>query len=355
MKFGFRWYGAEDSIPLRYIRQIPCVTTVVSACYNTPAGQVWKEEEVARLSQEAAACGLTFSVAEGLPVHESIKLGLPGRDSYIENFLANLRLLARHGVDTVCYNFMPLFGWVRTNLNSPLADGSYTVSFCREELDALDPAQADLKLPGWNFSARREELKAMLEQYHALGKEGMWKNLTYFLKAVVPEAQRLGIRLAIHPDDPPQPLFGLPRIVSSLDDLLRLTALVDCPANGITLCTGSLGSGRHNNVAEIADRLGARGRIAFVHARNILLGDGEDFLESAHPSRCGSLDMAQILAILHRHGYDGAIRADHGRMVWGEQGKPGYGLYDRAMGICYLYGLWEALTYQQRLQPSCWQ
>ncbi len=352
MRFSFRWFGPEDSIPLQYIRQIPCVTTVVSSCHNTPAGQLWQREEVAALSRQAAENGLNFSVVEGLPVHESIKLGLDSRDRFIENFITNLGLLADHGVDTVCYNFMPLFGWIRTDLNTRLEDGSFTVSFARSQLEAMNPAKTELKLPGWNFSSKKEELSQMLERYRAMGTEGMWKNLAYFLKAVVPEAERLGIRLAIHPDDPPLPLFGLPRIVSSLEDLLRITALVDSPANSITLCTGSLGSGSQNNVAEITDSMAARGRIAFVHARNVLLAENQDFLESAHFSPCGSLDMAQILSILYRHGFDGAIRSDHGRMVWGEQGKPGYGLYDRAMGICYLSGLWESLACQTCFQPS---
>lgn len=345
MNFGFRWYGPEDSIPLAYIRQIPCISTVVAACYGVPAGQLWPEEEIAALSARCAEHGLAFTVAEGLGVHEDIKLGLPGREGRIETYVENLRRLARCGVTTVCYNFMPLFGWVRTDLDRPLPDGSRTVAFRRAELDALDPAKAELRLPGWNFSAGPGEAGALLEQYRALGRAGMWKNLTYFLQAVVPEAERLGVRLAIHPDDPPLPVFGLPRIVSSLEDLLRLTAIVDSPSNGVTLCTGSLGSGRDNDVAAIADRLAADGKIPFVHARNVLWEAGADFSESAHPSACGSLDMAAILAALHRRGFDGVIRADHGRMVWGERGRPGYGLYDRAMGVSYLAGLWEALEH----------
>lgn len=344
MKFGFRWYGPEDQIPLAYIRQIPCVSSVVTACYHVPAGELWPEEELVALRDQCAAHGLEFTVTEGLPVHEDIKLGLPGRDRYIGHYVENLRRLARSGVTTVCYNFMPLFGWVRTDLDRPLLDGSHTVAYRQAELDALDPTRAQLKLPGWNFSAGRDELGGLLEQYRALGREGMWKNLTYFLRAVVPEAERLGVRLAVHPDDPPLPVFGLPRIVSSLEDLLRLTAVVDSPANGVTLCAGSLGSGRHNDVLAITDRLAAEGKIPFVHARNVLWGEGTDFIESAHPSVCGSLDMGAVLGALYRHGFDGVIRADHGRMVWGEQGRPGYGLYDRAMGVSYLAGLWEALA-----------
>ena len=144
---------------------------------------------------------------------------------------------------------------------------------------------------------------------------------------------------------PPLPVFGLPRVVSTLEDLLRLTGAVDLPSNGVTLCTGSLGSSRANDVVKIADRLCAEGKIPFVHGRNIRWEGEEDFCESGHLTASGSLNMAAILAALHRRGFDGVIRADHGRMVWGERGRPGYGLYDRAMGVCYLAGLWEALCY----------
>lgn len=343
MKFGFRWYGSDDKVTLTQIRQIPCVSTIVSACYDIPAGGLWPEEDIASIKTMTADKGLDFSVVEGLPVHESIKLGLSDRDIYIENYVENLHRLAKQGITTVCYNFMPLFGWVRTNLNQKMRDGSHTVAFKKTELDDIDPTKTELKLPGWNFSARREEIRDMLDAYHSLGMQGIWNNLKIFLRAVVPEAERFGIKLAIHPDDPPIPVFGLPRIVSSKEDLLRLTQIVDSPSNGVTLCTGSLGSGRHNNVVDIADALASEGKIPFVHARNVLLKDGIDFLESAHSSECGSLDMEAIMEVLYRRGFDGVIRADHGRMIWNETGRPGYGLYDRAMGVSYLSGIWETL------------
>jgi mannonate dehydratase len=344
MQFAFRWYGRDDPVTLDRIRQIPGISSVVSACYDVPAGDVWKAESIEKIRKDAAGHGLAFEVVEGLPVHESIKLGDSNRDRYIENYIVNLRLLSEHGIRVVCYNFMPVFGWIRTRLDRPLPDGSQTLAFSEKELEEVDPVKKELNLPGWSFSSRKEEIASLIERYRELGAPGMWRNLRYFLEAVVPEAEKCGIALAIHPDDPPLPVFGLPRIVSSEEDLERLTSLVDSPYNGITLCTGSLGSGRHNNVAKIAYRFAAEGKIKFVHARNILFENRLDFVEVGHLTENGSLNMAEILQALHRGGFNGYLRSDHGRMVWGEQGRPGYGLYDRAMGITYLEGIWEDIT-----------
>ncbi|MEG0753676.1 MAG: mannonate dehydratase [Angelakisella sp.] len=344
MKFAFRWYGPEDPVTLQQIRQIPVVTTIVSACYEFSAGEEWASENIAARRHQVAEQGLWFEVAEGVPVHESIKLGHPERDRYIENYIRTLEKLSEQGIKTVCYNFMPVFGWIRTQLDKQLSDGSQTVAFYQNQLEAMDPTKDELALPGWNFSSGKDELGRLLQEYSQLGTDGMWKNLTYFLEAVVPAAESFGIKIAIHPDDPPLPVFGLPRIVSSEQDLARITRIVDSPSNGITLCTGSLGSGRQNDVCRIAERFAAEGKIHFVHARNVGFENELDFVETAHPSACGNLDMAAILKALHKGGFQGYLRADHGRMVWGETGKVGYGLYDRAMGITYLAGLWEAIT-----------
>ena len=341
-RFGFRWYGPDDSITLSHIRQIPPVSEVVTSLYHIPAGALWPEEELAGLAGQIRAAGLSFTVVEGLPVHGDIKLGLPGRDQYIAQFAENLARLARQGVKTVCYNFMPLFGWIRTDLAYPLPDGSNTLAFSGADMEKIDPTRQELKLPGWNFSTQADRLRELLAQYHDLGRDGMWQNLRYFLQAVVPEADRLGISLAIHPDDPSLPVFGLPRIVSSLEDLLRICSLADTPSNGVTLCSGSLGSNPANDVCTIARTLCAMGRIPFVHARNVALNGDQSFYESGHVTASGRIPMGALLQILYENGFDGVIRPDHGRMVWGEQGRPGYGLYDRAMGVCYLAGLWEA-------------
>ena len=343
MKLSFRWYGKEDGVTLEKIRQIPGLTTIVSACYDTPPGALWREETVKELGRLSGEFGLAFEVVEGLPVHESIKLGEKDRERYIGIYIENLRILARHGIQVVCYNFMPVFGWLRTDLHRRLADGSATLAFDPQVLREKDPEKEELRLPGWTHSTGKEEVGRLLSAYQSLGKEGLRKNLRYFLEAVTPEAERLGLKLAIHPDDPPLPVFGLPRVVSTREDLLAIAKMTESRACGFTLCTGSLGSSPKNDVVRIARELAAMGRVHFVHARNVLLRTDGGFEESGHWSGAGSLDMAAILRALYEEGFDGYIRPDHGRMIWGESGRPGYGLFDRALGAVYLNGLWEAI------------
>ena len=176
----------------------------------------------------------------------------------------------------------------------------------------------------------------------------MWENLRYFLEAVIPVAEESGVNMAIHPDDPPWNIFGLPRIITCEANLDRFLKLVVSPANGLTLCTGSLGCAASNDIYRMIDKYAAQGRIHFMHVRNVkILPDG-GFEESAHFSACGSLDIVRILDILHRHRFNGYLRPDHGRMIWGETGRPGYGLYDRALGASYINGIWETLDKLRR-------
>jgi mannonate dehydratase len=171
--------------------------------------------------------------------------------------------------------------------------------------------------------------------------EQLWENLAHFLERTVPVAEEVGVRLAIHPDDPPWPIFGVPRIITDGPALERLLRLVDRPANGVTFCTGSLGASPANDLPAIVRRLGPR--VHFAHCRNVLVTGEKQFREVPHPSRFGSVDMLEVLRALRDVGFDGPMRPDHGRMIWGETGRPGYGLYDRALGAAYLHGLWEAL------------
>ncbi|BCQ55553.1 mannonate dehydratase [Burkholderia gladioli] len=342
VKMSFRWYGDADPVSLQYIRQIPGVTQIVSAVYDEPVGEVWPLAKIEALKARIEAAGLRFEVVESVPVHEDIKLGKPSRDRLIANYQQTLRHLAAAGIRVVCYNFMPVFDWTRTELAKTLEDGSTCLAFSTAEVERIDPAEG-ISLPGWDSSYQPGQLQALLAEYREIDEARLWANLEYFLKAIVPVAAECGIRMAIHPDDPPRPIFGLPRIVKNRDDLARILKAVDHPANGLTLCSGSLGAGPQNDVEALVREFGAMGRIHFAHIRNVKITPEGDFEESAHLSSCGSLDIAAIVKAYHDTGFTGYVRPDHGRMIWGETGKPGYGLYDRALGAVYLNGLWEAL------------
>ena len=339
---SFRWFGDSDPVCLQYIRQIPGMHGIVSAVYDVPVGEVWPVDKIQALKAKVEAHDLALDVIESVPVHEDIKLGKPSRDGLIANYQQTIRNLGVCGIKVICYNFMPVFDWTRTSLAKLLPDGSTTLTFSTKEVDAIDVSKG-ISLPGWDASYKAGELQGLLAEYVQVDEEKLWDNLGYFLKAIVPVAEQSGIKMAIHPDDPPRPIFGLPRIVKNRDDLARLLGIVDSPANGLTLCSGSLGAGPKNNVEALVREFGGKGRIHFAHLRNVKVNAAGDFEETAHKSECGSLDMAAIVKAYHDIGYEGYARPDHGRMIWGETGRPGYGLYDRALGAVYLNGLWEAM------------
>ena len=339
MKMTFRWYGEKDSIPLSYIRQIPGMSGVVTAVYDVPVGEVWEMDKILRLKSLCDEKGLEMEVIESVPVHEDIKLGLPTRDRYIANYATTIRNLGKAGVKCICYNFMPVFDWLRTNLHTEAEDGSNALSYNHEELMGLDPH--NLHLPGWDESYTSEELNSLLDAYNGMSHEQLFENLVYFLKGIMPACDETGINMAIHPDDPPWDMFGLPRIITGMDSYDKLFAAVPNEHNGITLCTGSLGAGRDNDMVAMASKLAARSY--FVHLRQITHSGDLDFCESGHLTSMGSLDIYGIVKALVEAGFDGYVRPDHGRNIWGEDGKPGYGLYDRALGATYLYGLFEAI------------
>ena len=339
MKMTFRWYGEKDSIPLSYIRQIPGMSGVVTAVYDVPVGEVWEMDKILRLKSLCDEKGLEMEVIESVPVHEDIKLGLPTRDRYIANYATTIRNLGKAGVKCICYNFMPVFDWLRTNLHTEAEDGSNALSYNHEELMGLDPH--NLHLPGWDESYTSEELNSLLDAYSGMSHEQLFENLVYFLKGIMPACDETGINMAIHPDDPPWDMFGLPRIITGMDSYDKLFAAVPNAHNGITLCTGSLGAGRNNDMVAMASKLASRSY--FVHLRQITHSGALDFCESGHLTSMGSLDMYGIVKALVEAGFDGYVRPDHGRNIWGEDGKPGYGLYDRALGATYLYGLFEAI------------
>jgi mannonate dehydratase len=342
MKMTFRWFGPDDPVTLAYIRQIPGMYGIVSAIYDVPVGETWPLAKITELRDTVHAAGLALDVIESVPVHEDIKLGKPSRDALIANYAQTLRHLGAAGIKVVCYNFMPVFDWTRTTLEKRLPDGSTTLAFDVDTVANINPDDG-IQLPGWDTSYDAGQLRALLAEYASCDEARLWENLEYFLQRIIPVAEEAGIRMAIHPDDPPRPIFGLPRIVKNREDLERVLAIVDSPANALTLCSGSLGADTANDVAAMVREFTARGRIPFAHMRNVKVNDKGDFHETAHRSADGSLDMAAIMQAYSDADYTGYIRPDHGRMIWGETGKPGYGLYDRALGAVYLNGIWEGI------------
>ena len=345
MEMTLRWYGSEfDTVTLEQIRQIPGVKGVITTLYDTKPGEVWIRERIRAMKEEVEAAGLHVSGIESVNVHDAIKTGVPEREHYIDNYIETLENLGKEDIHLVCYNFMPVFDWTRTQLDHVLPDGSTSLVYYQEQVDAVNPLQSDsdLTLPGWDASYTREELKQVVAEYNAMSEDDLWDNLKYFLERVIPVAAECDVNMAIHEDDPCWSIFGLPRIITCEKNIDRFLGLVDDPHNGITLCTGSLGCSNKNDVVKMAAKYAAMGRIHFAHLRNVaVLENG--FEERAHLSSCGSLDMYAIVKALHDNGFTGYVRPDHGRMIWGETGRPGYGLYDRALGATYINGLFEAV------------
>ncbi|WP_147803649.1 mannonate dehydratase [Alkalicoccus halolimnae] len=341
MEMSFRWYGKSDPVTLSQIRQIPDVEGIVTAVYDYEAGEVWSKEVIDNLKNTIEKEGFTWNVVESVPVHEDIKLGKDSRDKWIENYKQTMKHLSANGIKTICYNFMPVFDWTRTELNASLPDGSNSLAYDENTLETIDPLSGELTLPGWDLSYQTEDLKKLMEDFRQLTEEQLMENLIYFLKEIMPTAEEEDIKLAIHPDDPPWSIFGLPRVVTGKQAVQRILTEVDSPSNGITFCSGSYGADEKNDLETIIQT--AAGRIHFVHLRNIKYGKGRSFQETAHSKNHGSLNMIQLVRKLHEAGFSGPVRPDHGRMIWGEKGRPGYGLYDRALGAQYLNGIIHTL------------
>ena len=352
MKMTFRWYGEKnDNIPLRFIKQIPGCTGLMGFI-DKAAGDLWSVAEIKEYVDHVHEAGLEAEVIESVNVHEDIKLGLPSREKYLENYLKTIENLASCGVKVIVYNFMPVFDWLRTDLAHPIAeDGSSSLYYDEAELAGMTPLQIvestarnsrGFTLPGWE-PERLRELARVLGLYKNVGPDDLRANYKYFLEKIIPTCEKCGVRMAVHPDDPAWPVFGLPRIAHSQEDFDKITGLVDSPANSVCLCTGSLGSDPDNNVPAAIRHFGKMNRIGCAHVRNVKYLGWHKFREASHLSRDGSLDMYEIMKAIYETAPDTYIRPDHGRRIWDEQGRPGYGLYDRALGIAYLNGLWEAI------------
>ena len=352
MEMTLRWYGSkDDNITLQQIRQIPGVTGVITALFGLPAGEPWLYEDVMKVKREVEAAGLKIAGVESINIHEDIKLGAPTRDRLIDNYITSLESIGKAGIQLVCYNFMPVFDWTRTDLAMPLADGSTVLAYDGDVIEGLSPKDMFAKIeqesggfvmPGWEPN-RRAEIEELFEKYKGMTHERLLENYGYFINRIMPTCEKYGIKMAVHPDDPAWDIFGLPRVVNSEEALLKVAALHPSKLHGFTLCTGSLGSSRDNDLVKIIRNPKIAERIHFAHLRNIKFETDTQFHESAHLSSEGSFDMYEIVKALQEMGFDGVIRPDHGRMIWGETGRPGYGLYDRALGAVYLEGLWEAI------------
>ena len=342
MKLSFRWYGEDDPVSLEYISQIPGMRSIVSAVYDVKPGEVWPEESIKRMKELCEEKGLVFDVVESIPVHEDIKLGRGDVEKLLNVYCENIRRCAKYGVKCVTYNFMPVFDWTRTQLDKKAPDGSTSLVMYWEQMKNLDPLKDDIHLPGWDSSYTQQEVRELITAYGEIGEEGLWRNLEVFLKKVIPVAEECGVRMAIHPDDPPYSIFGIPRIITTKENIDRFLKIVDSPANSLCFCTGSLGCADFNDIPKMVEEYSAMDRIAFMHIRNVKVLEDGSFEERAHLSSCGSLDIYEIVKILAKNGFNGYVRPDHGRMIWGETGKPGYGLFDRALGATYINGLFEA-------------
>lgn len=354
MEMTLRWYGSRfDSVTLQQIRQIPGVTGVITTLYDTAPGDLWEQERIHALKEEVEASGLHISGIESVNIHDAIKIGLPERDRYIENYIRTLENLGKEDIHMVCYNFMPVFDWTRTELARVRPDGSTVLAYSQKAIDALDPEKMfdsisgdsnGYVMPGWE-PERMAKIKELFTLYRDVDEEKLFSNLKYFLEAIMPVCNRYDIRMAIHPDDPAWNVFGLPRIITCLPNLERMMKMVDDPHNGVTFCAGSYGTNPENDLPGMIRAL--KGRIHFAHVRNLKHNFPGDFEEAAHLSSDGSFDMYEIMKALYDIGFEGPIRPDHGRMIWGEVAMPGYGLYDRALGATYLNGLWEAIEKSQ--------
>lgn len=350
MKMGFRWYGeGNDTVTLKAIKQIPGVETIVWALHDMPAGAEWPMDRIQAVKRQADQYGFNIDVVESVNVHEDIKLGSPTRDQYIENYKRTIEKLAKVGVKVICYNFMPVFDWIRTDLYKAHEDGSTALFYETAKVDDIDPMELvnkiagnpDFTMPGWE-PERLENITNLFEAYKHVTEEDLFNNLQYFLEAIIPVAEAHDIKMAIHPDDPPWSVFGLPRIVTNQENIRRILKLVDSPYNGVTLCSGALGSSRSNDVVAMVREFAER--IPFAHVRNVKIYENGDFIETSHRTQDGSVDIVGIMKAYHDNGFNGYIRPDHGRHIWDEQCRPGYGLYDRALGIMYLLGAWDALN-----------
>ncbi len=355
MEMTFRWYGSKfDTVTLKQIKQIRYVTGIITTLYDKQPGDLWTRQEIHALKKEVEDAGLHIAGIESVNVSDAIKTGSKDRDKDIDTYIECLRNLGEEGIHLVCYNFMPVFDWTRTELARVREDGSTVLAYTQEAVDKLVPEKmfesiaSDMNgtvMPGWE-PERMAKVKELFDLYKDIDNEKLFDNLVYFLKRIMPVCNEYDIKMAIHPDDPAWSVFGLPRIIINKENINRLMKAVDDPHNGVTFCSGSYGTNLNNDLPDMIRSL--KGRIHFAHVRNLKFHSPDNFEEAAHLSEDGNFDMYEIVKALYDIGFEGPIRPDHGRMIWDEVAMPGYGLYDRALGAAYICGLWEAIEKSHR-------
>ena len=380
----WRWFGPKDPITLREIKQTG-ISGIVTALHHIPIGEIWSADEILKRKQLIEAEGFTWSVVESVPVHEDIKKHRGNYRKYIENYKGTIRNLAKCGIDTVCYNFMPVLDWSRTDLNVVAKDEAIATKFeinvfaafdlfilkrenaeknynetqineAKRHFDKMSEKQREeLKLtilnglPGSFESYTLKEFKSALSEYNEIGENELKENLYSFIKEIISVAEEAGIVMGIHPDDPPRSLLGLPRVVGNKKDIQQIIDTIDSPSNGITFCTGSFGAGYNNDLIDMAKSFSHR--INFLHLRNLTRRENGDFTEAYHLE--GEIDLYEIMKILlleqqkrireERKDARMPMRPDHGHLMIPEQNKkgiyPGYSLFGRMRGISELRGM----------------
>lgn len=380
MEKTWRWFGKKDKITLSMLRQIG-VEGIVTALHDVPNGEIWTVEAINDLKQYIESYGMRWSVVESLPVCEAIKYAGPERDQLIENYKVSLANLGKCGVKTVCYNFMPVIDWVRTDLQHPWPDGSSSLYYDRvrfayfdtrilqregaekdyteeelrkvAELDkVITEAEKDelvdaiiVKTQGFvNGNIREGDknpvaiFKRLLSLYDGIDRDALRENMRYFLSAIMPVCEEYGVNMCVHPDDPPFQILGLPRIVTNEEDIDWFLRAVDNPHNGLTFCAGSLSAGEHNDTRELAKKFAKRTH--FVHLRSTAAMPGGNFIESSHLSGRGHL--IDLIRIFEQENSGLPMRVDHGRMMLGDEDKgynAGYSFHGRMFALAQVEGM----------------